>query len=134
MLGEDGRIYIDDATGAQTLVVDPEGSVQRVATSGSDVPKAGRPKPAKPAALQPGPSVPAAAAKTGAGTPPAGAAAGAAWPAGPAQGHHGAAGPHHDRRRLGAASPNGAAITAYRLSWRPVSGTAAGASQFATRS
>jgi hypothetical protein len=36
--GGDGKVYVDDATGAHTLVVDPDGAMTTVKLSGTDVP------------------------------------------------------------------------------------------------
>lgn len=118
--GEDGRVYIDSQSGDHTLVVDANGAVTDVKIV-KPLPTSSAPVPSKPTETEspatgppppppPPPSVP----------PPA-------LPGAPLS-VYARAGDATVAVSWGAAPANGAAITAYQVSWRVVSGSAAGGS------
>ncbi|ONF72201.1 fibronectin type III domain-containing protein [Amycolatopsis keratiniphila] len=130
--GEDKRVYIEGAQGNHVLVVDPEGTVAQVAVT-ADKPPVPQPTTVPPTSTtqlppqrgnggvrppsqsRPKPPPPATSPKALAASPPglpsglratlAGTTANVTW---------------------GAAAPNGAAVTGYRVSWTPSSGAGAG--------
>lgn len=114
--GQDGRVYVDDHTGAHTLIVAADGTVRPVAVGTTPVPAedekpppvAPKPQPPKP---QPAPVAPAPAKAAAPGAPspvtaqPGDSAITASW---------------------GAAPANGSAVNGYQLTWRSVSGAVGG--------
>lgn len=115
--GEDGRVYVDARTGKHTLVVDWDGSVQKVGIGEQDLPNptTRRPPPSPPPAPPPParPEPPTRPDKRAAipGAPtsldarPGNASAALAW---------------------GPAADNGARVTEYQVTWRATDGDGAG--------
>jgi Fibronectin type III domain len=114
---QDGRVYVDNAAGTDTLVVDQDGSVSTVAVAGTDVPSVAPPTtPVAPPSG--GPPSPATSANHPTGPRPAH----AARPGAP-RGFAVRPGDGQAQASWGAAAANGSPLTAYHLTWSVVSGT-----------
>jgi hypothetical protein len=105
--GEDGRVYVDDGRGVRTHVVDRGGVVTTVSTGEPEAPTAPPTNPPPPPVQPPPTSKPPEKNPT-----PPGAPAGVQAQAGDAK----------VAVSWGAAEPNGAAVTAYHVSWTVLSG------------
>lgn len=124
--GADGRVYVDDAGGAHTLVVDGDGSVTGVPIGGADGPAANKPRPTRPPVppRSPTPAHPAPTGMTGvaragtAGTPLRALAPGTPAPVAVQ------AGDQQVTVSWSAAAPRGAPVTAYQLAWTAAGGAA----------
>ncbi len=130
--GEDKRVYVDGGQGNHVMVVDPEGSVSQVAVTADKPPVPQSQAPPPPSSTTqlppqrgggngdrpkppPAKTPPSTSQKALPASPPgipgglqatlSGAAAQVSW---------------------GAATPNGAVVTGYRVSWTPASGSGAG--------
>jgi hypothetical protein len=118
--GEDQRLYVDNAAGTHTLVVDHDGSVTSVPLGGANLPSANNPLPTPPAAPPKAPTVK---------NPPPNQPVKKAAPGAPGR-VTGQPGNAQARITWDAAAPNGAAITGYSVTWRSPDG-ASGAVQVA---
>jgi hypothetical protein len=121
--GEDGRVYVDTKGGANTLVVDGDGSVTTVQVDQRNVPSNHPPRrpPSAP------PHAPPAQTRRTSQSPPPPTRVHPAAPGAPGQVSAQAGNAEADVS-WGAAPPDGAAVNSYQVSWQITSGAGNGGS------